>query len=88
MGTNSTQITRTLVNTVAGFIAEDAPLIWIFALYKKKKRIIIIHGCTNIFKLFNRRMLLRIRKALELKLGCDLNGFRPGRTTVTQILAS
>ena len=87
MGTNSTQITWTLVNTVAGFIAEDAPLVWIFALYKKKKRGIIIHRCTNIFKLFNWRMLLRIRKALEPKLRCNQNEFRPGRTTVAQILA-
>ena len=40
-----------------------------------------------IAKLFNRVILLRIRKVLEPKLRCNQNGFRPGRTTVAEILA-
>ena len=40
-----------------------------------------------VAKLFNRMILLRIRKALEPKLRCNQNGFRPGRTTVAEIPA-
>jgi len=42
-----------------------------------------------IAKLYNRMILSRIRKAVEPKLRTrtNQNGFRPGRTTVAQILA-
>ena len=40
-----------------------------------------------IAKIFNRMILNRIRSAIDPKLRINQNGFRPGRTTVAQILA-
>ena len=40
-----------------------------------------------IAKLYNRMILNRIRAAIDPKLRCNQNGFRPKRTTVSQILA-
>ena len=39
-----------------------------------------------IAKIFNRLILNRIRKTIDLKLLLNQNGFRSGRTTVAQIL--
>jgi len=43
--------------------------------------------CSNVAKTYNRMILNRIRPAIDPHLRKNQNGFRPGRTTTSQILA-